>query len=100
MEIDKESSIPLYIQIRESLRSDISTGVLSTGDRLPAVTAMASERGVTAATIRRALSDLIDEGLIYTHVGRGTFIGANTDHGTANGKPLPPFRVESSGQAA
>lgn len=100
MEIDKESSIPLYIQIRESLRSDISTGVLSTGDRIPAVTAMASERGVTAATIRRALSDLIDEGLIYTHVGRGTFIGANPNPGTANGKPMPPYRGESSGQAA
>lgn len=98
MRIDKESSTPLYIQIRESLRGDISTGVLSTGDRLPAVTAMAAERGVTAATIRRALSDLINEGLIYTHVGRGTFVGTNPDRSTP--VPAPLYRGESSGHAA
>ncbi|NLK60262.1 MAG: GntR family transcriptional regulator, partial [Treponema sp.] len=75
MIIDKSGTTPLYIQIREDLRESIASGALAPGDRLPAVTALAAERGVTPATIRRALSDLVDENLIYTHVGRGTFVG-------------------------
>lgn len=99
MKINKESSTPLYIQIREALRSAISTGTLATGDRLPAVTAMATERGVTAATIRRALSDLIAEGLIYTHVGRGTFVGTNPDRKVTGTVHASLYREESSEQA-
>ena len=99
MIIDKSGTTPLYIQIREDLRESIASGALAPGDRLPAVTALAAERGVTPATIRRALSDLVDENLIYTHVGRGTFVGENPDRSA--GKPsATPFRQESSGKAA
>ena len=74
MKPDKTSTTPLYIQIREDIRRDITSGRLSPGDRLPPVTSLAADRDVTAATIRRALQDLIDEGLVTSHVGRGTFI--------------------------
>jgi DNA-binding transcriptional MocR family regulator len=80
MKPDKTSTTPLYIQIREDFRVLIANGTLKTGERLPSVTALAKEKGVTAATIRRALQDLIDEGLIDSHVGRGTFV---TDPATA-----------------
>ena len=78
MKPDKTSTTPLYIQIREELRQSIVDGNLKKGERLPAVTALAEEKGVTAATIRRALQDLIDEGLITSHVGRGTFVHEGT----------------------
>lgn len=74
MTIDKSSTTPLYIQIRDDLRQSIKTGSLKVGDRLPSVTALAEERDVTAATIRRALQDLSDEGIVSAHVGRGTFV--------------------------
>ena len=74
MKLDKTSSTPLYIQIREDLRRSIVSGSLKAGERLPPVTALAAEKGVTAATIRRALQDLTEEGLIFSHVGRGTFV--------------------------
>ena len=80
MNIDKSSTTPLYIQIREDLRRSILAGTLTPGERLPPVTALAETKGVTAATIRRALQDLTDEGLISSHVGRGTFV---TDSRTA-----------------
>ena len=74
MKIDKDSSTPLYIQIRDDLRTSIVSGKLKEGERLPPVTALAAEKGVTAATIRRALQDLTEEGLVMSHVGRGTFV--------------------------
>ncbi len=74
IEIDKKSSTPLYVQIRDCLRTAIREGALQTGDRLPAVAAFAKEVGVTQATIRRAIEDLTKAGYTRCHVGRGTFI--------------------------
>jgi 2-aminoadipate transaminase len=79
MNIDKTSTTPLYIQIRDDLRRSIVSGKLAPGERLPPVTALAAERRVTAATIRRALQDLTDEGLIFSHVGRGTFVAGSSN---------------------
>lgn len=74
MNPDRTSTIPLYIQIREEIRQDITSGSLKAGERLPPVTALATKKGVTAATIRRALQDLINDDLVSSHVGRGTFV--------------------------
>ncbi len=78
--IDKESDIPLYMQIRNKIEEAIVQGELSPGDKLPSVTRLAKDIGVTQATVRRALQDLSTEGLTCCHVGRGTFIqdGAGT----------------------
>ncbi len=72
--IDKESDIPLYMQIRTTIEDAIMTGTLSPGDKLPSVTSLAKDIGVTQATVRRALQDLGKAGHTCCHVGRGTFI--------------------------
>ncbi len=83
--IDKESDTPLYIQIRDVIQEAIRLGELQAGDRLPSVSSLAKEIGVTQATIRRALQDLSDAGQACCHVGRGTFIqnpeSLETSHG-------------------
>lgn len=73
-EIDRDADTPLYVQIRDSITKAIDEGELQPGDRLPPVSALAKDIGVTQATIRRALQDLSEAGLTYCHVGRGTFI--------------------------
>lgn len=75
IQVDKKSTCPLYAQIRDGLQAAISRGELRQGDRLPTVAALAGQAGVTQATIRRALEDLTREGLVHSHVGRGTFVG-------------------------
>jgi DNA-binding transcriptional MocR family regulator len=94
MKPDKASSTPLYIQIREEIRQSITGGILKAGERLPPVTALAGAKEVTAATIRRALQDLIEEGLVYSHVGRGTFV---TDKKTGAAGITDTGRIMPSG---
>lgn len=72
--VDKKADKPLYAQIRDALQRAIQEGTLKPGDRLPTVTAFAKEVGVTQATIRRAIEDLVKSGYIVSHVGRGTFV--------------------------
>lgn len=74
MKIDRESQKPLYMQIRDGLRAEIDAGELAAGTRLATVAAMAADYEVTPATIRRAIQDLVSEGLVTAHVGRGTFV--------------------------
>ena len=68
--IDRESDVPLYIQIRDAIEAAIAAGRLKPGDRLPAVSSLAKDIGVTQATVRRALQDLVEAGLADAHVGR------------------------------
>lgn len=72
--VDRDSDTPLYIQIRDSIVEAIDSQELFPGDRLPPVSLLAKEIGVTQATIRRALQDLGKAGHTECHVGRGTFI--------------------------
>lgn len=57
-----------------ALADEIATGVLQPGERLPPERAMADKFGVGRGAVRRALGALAAEGLIESHVGRGTFV--------------------------
>ncbi len=72
--LNRESEQPLYMQIRDAVALAVKDGGLKPGDRLPPVTVFAKDLGVTQATIRRALEDLTESGVVESHVGRGTFI--------------------------
>ncbi|WP_163338402.1 PLP-dependent aminotransferase family protein [Desulfopila sp. IMCC35008] len=77
--IDRDSDVALYVQIRDAIENAIKEGRLKVGDRLPSVSSLAKEIGVTQATVRRALQDLTESGLTDSHVGRGTFIREKSD---------------------
>lgn len=66
--------IPLYVQIREFIRKEIQEGTLSFGQKLPPEEEMAQQFGVSRMTMRRALNDLVEEGLLYRKQGLGTFV--------------------------
>lgn len=83
IQIDKKSDNPLYAQVRDRIRQAIADKELAEGDKLPSVAALAKQVGVTQATIRRAVEDLTQMGLVKSHVGRGTFIEPITPDHTA-----------------
>src|ERR1700682_6841409 len=74
LHLQLESHIPLYIQLRDQLRSLVHTGDLRPGDRIPASRELAQVLGVHRTTVANAYAELESEGLIQGHVGRGTFI--------------------------
>lgn len=65
---------PLYAQITEIIRSRITSGQRKAGDQLPSEPQLCSEFGVSSITLRRALRDLSDEGLLTRRQGLGTFV--------------------------
>jgi DNA-binding transcriptional regulator YhcF (GntR family) len=66
--------LPLHSQIAEAFRKAIQEGRLKPGDRLPSEPELVTQLGVSRATIRQAMAELLAEGLIYRYQGRGTFV--------------------------
>src|ERR1700681_3319584 len=78
LQLQPESHIPLYIQLRDQLRALVHGGDLRPGDRIPASRELAVQLGVHRTTVANAYAELESEGLISGHVGRGTFICGET----------------------
>jgi len=72
--LTKTEGIALYVQVRETLRDQIKTGVLEPGQKLPSEDDLAAQFGVSRMTVRQGISDLTDEGMLYRRRGRGTFV--------------------------
>jgi molybdate-binding protein/DNA-binding transcriptional regulator YhcF (GntR family) len=64
----------LYQRISEQVRTEILTGMLKPGSRLPAVRQMASRWGCTIGTVQRAYQELAQQGLVTVRPGQGTHV--------------------------
>ena len=65
---------PLYLQLQQRIREAVKSGVLNYGDAIPAEREIASAVKVSRVTVRRAIDDLVDEGLLTQRQGAGTFV--------------------------
>jgi GntR family phosphonate transport system transcriptional regulator len=74
VKLDRKSGVALWRQIQQELENRIATGSLGPGERLPTELQMASEFGVNRHTVRRALQNLEEMGLIRVEHGRGAFV--------------------------
>lgn len=72
--VDPNAPKLIYVQVAEHITQRITEGELAPGARLAAERDLAAEYGVTYDTIRRATGLLRERGLIFTIVGRGTFV--------------------------
>jgi len=70
------------IRALETLRSKINSGRYLLGERLPSERALCEELGISRSGLRKILSHLEAEDLIWRHVGKGTFIGPRPALGT------------------
>jgi GntR family transcriptional regulator len=65
---------PLYLQIINNLKREISEGRLAAGSPLPSFRGLAEELLVSVITVKRAYEELEREGIIYRRQGLGTFV--------------------------
>lgn len=72
--VDKNSFVPLYRQIADSIRLAIAKRCFKPGELLPSEREIAAALGVAKMTARQALLELKREGLVCRHRGLGTFV--------------------------
>lgn len=72
--INHDSSTPLYHQVAEELSRAIASGVYQADDRLPSEKQLCGKFGVSRITVRQALGKLINDDLVYSVQGIGTFV--------------------------
>lgn len=78
--IDRTSPVPLYHQLAEHLRGAISDGRLQPGDPFENEIAVAERLRLSRPTVRRAIQELVDQGLLVRRRGRGTTIANRKVH--------------------
>ena len=74
MNIERNSRIPVYWQIKEILYNRIVSGELKPGDQLLSEPKLALEFNVNRLTVRSALTELVNAGFLYRVHGQGTFV--------------------------
>jgi len=74
--LDLQSGVPVYRQIMDQVRGGIASGTLNVGDQLPTVRQLAVDLAINPNTVARAYRELELGGVLETHQGTGTFIGA------------------------
>lgn len=68
--------VPTYFKLKKKILKDIESGALVPGDVLPSERALAVQHGLSRMTVRQALTDLVNAGILYREQGRGTFVSA------------------------
>jgi DNA-binding GntR family transcriptional regulator len=87
LNLDRSGPIPLYYQIAKGLREAIKSGELPAGSRIDNEQTVVEQLGISRPTIRRALQELVDEGLLVRQRGIGTQV--------VSGEPLREINISS-----
>ena len=72
--LDKQTGIPLYVQIEQEIRLLVHLGTLKGGDPMPTVRALAVALEINSNTVARVYRDLERAGLLVLRRGIGTFV--------------------------
>lgn len=74
VKLKEQPGVTLYYQLKTILRGKIASGVWKPGDKIDNEMDIAAEYGVSRATVRQAILDLAQEGLVERKRGKGTFV--------------------------
>lgn len=72
--VERESTLPLFEQLKNHLLSKLQSSELSAGDKLPSERDLMLQYGVSRATVRHALDELEQQGYITRAQGIGTVV--------------------------
>lgn len=69
-----EKKLSVYESIIESIKRDISLGIIAEGEKLPSCRDFAMQLGINPNTVQRAYSELETQGIIYTIPKKGVYV--------------------------
>lgn len=72
--VDRASGVPIYQQLGDQLEQLITDGTWRLKEPLPSETILAQRLQISVMTVRQAMAQLVNKGLIYREKGRGTFV--------------------------
>ena len=76
MAIDRRTSTPLYLQLKDAVVREIRDSALKPGDRVGSEAELERTHGVSRITVRQAINALVQEGALYRVPGKGTYVAA------------------------
>jgi DNA-binding GntR family transcriptional regulator len=79
-EISRVSVVPIYEQLEAAIAGQIESGVLAPGEKLPGDQDLAADLEVGYQTVRHAMMNLAERGLVERRIGKGTFVRGGTVH--------------------
>lgn len=85
MELSRNTFEPLYYQIREDIREKINSREYPPNSMIPTEAELCEYYGVSRVTVRRAILDLVQEGMLNRGKGKGTFVSENYGLTEVNG---------------
>jgi len=74
--IQTESSTSIRLQLSQILRTEIRQGRFPPGSRIPSERDLAERYGISRASVREAITELIEAGILFRTVGKGTFVAS------------------------
>jgi DNA-binding GntR family transcriptional regulator len=72
--LSQENKVPLYLQLKESIRSEIVNQKLKSGEKIPTEVELSEKYEISRVTVRKAITELVDEGYLIKKQGKGTFV--------------------------
>lgn len=95
----ENSSVPFYLQLKESLLADLKAGVYKPGDKIPTENELIEKYNVSRITVRRAITDLCELGYFTKQRAKGTFVAQHKVERKVMHEALQSFTkaCESSG---
>ncbi len=73
-QFDRDAPGPLFQKLKDEILKQIRLGALRPGDRLPPTRTLARDLGLNRGTVATAYDELHGDGILTSHVGRGTFV--------------------------
>jgi GntR family transcriptional regulator len=71
----KGGPVPRYYQLKEFIRERIRSGEWAPGMLIPSERELCERHGISRMTARQAITELVNEGMLYREQGRGTYVG-------------------------
>jgi GntR family transcriptional regulator len=71
---NRRHPLPLYYQLKELIREQVENGEIRAGDRIPSERELSERYEISRMTARQAITELVNEGLLFREQGKGTFV--------------------------